>query len=1196
MLFIPQQNKKGGKIKKIMQSLCCIFITVGIVFGSMGLPFTAPPKQAEAQFTDVIGNILTGIGNFLGLVGTNAEVGAQVKEYLLDTVGSVVAKQVIIALTKSTVNWINNGFKGEPTFVRNPGAFAKSIAAEAAVDLIDSSLKNCTKEQKKKATICNPFAIYGIITTISAVKDFDGEKEKFLNNTSWTLDKLGILNPKDFERNFNVGGWDGYLEQSYHPGNNPIGYILQSSEQIEKTAQKAVSEINEELKNNSGFLSIKKCVAYKSENYGEAPEVDPAAAAAAAKAKADAALIAKANAANAALATAQANAAAAAAAAQAAADDALIANAVATATPTPANITAAANADAALASANAALASANAALADAQAKADSANADASQANADADADADAAAAAAEEEKGFSGVSLENLDFSDYSFGVYGSNSPDEADKCARYETVTPGSIIKDQLENVLNSPIKQLEAADELGEVLEAGALYMIGQLAGAGLNKLTSSVGQSINGESGGPGLNESFSNDSSFGDWGNKSGYIDFESKYDSSGTPDVNGKTILGWAKENIGQALLILTGKRSGGFGNENPISPAMQNFKSNLTAFEQQVGNVAQNMRHASEDILPSIERSSELAEAIIHDIERATYNTQLGFTYLDSDSTENITELSGSVLSLSNAVNAASSISPLASYKNKMQDFKLDTTKIIIEMDFGNGGNLIPIETTEINGYKTDLQGMIDTFSDMLEDIFDTVGVNSQSSFEILLNNYLNIFESAENSIDSVQNKIITNSFTKDSATELIGGLSGMVSVLKTAAGIGVPSSSARTVLNNLVTQNQSSTQTEARNILRTTGIENSFLLGLGNTGTNQSVGGTIFSLGSSTATLSPIIDGIDVLTNLGNPQSPPSTLMPLPEWLLEDAKVTSLESKMSALSQSANALSTGDFAESFDIAFLENTSGLINLLENLPTKMKELDDCIPGPNVGWKEKINTEFGRSTSKLVSKLKDGSEEKIEGRDDQYDDLINLIGELKIWMEDLMFNQNMPGVLSMIAHIENFSENKVDLDSYQKTRRDLLRSLSVINSIENNYVPTINALGIPVTLTIEQEAGNRALMARYGSIEKNIPESLFINELINKLTVYDEIQKKTETYYNQCKATQNRLVEDNFCHDYLTDVVCKPIGYVTCVDVEVDVPPLDKSYYSGGKNINFNCKRVYRSKIKDYKNSSSPSTEI
>lgn len=78
--------------------------------------------------------------------------------------------------------------------------------------------------------------------------------------------------------------------------------------------------------------------------------------------------------------------------------------------------------------------------------------------------------------------------------------------CTRYETVTPGKAISDQLTNALGTPLKSIEMADDLNKSLAAIFDALLNQLAKKGLSELTKLNDTTVTGTFGGIGNNASF------------------------------------------------------------------------------------------------------------------------------------------------------------------------------------------------------------------------------------------------------------------------------------------------------------------------------------------------------------------------------------------------------------------------------------------------------------------------------------------------------------------------------------------------------------------------------------------------------------------------------------------------------------------------------------------------------------------
>ena len=79
----------------------------------------------------------------------------------------------------------------------------------------------------------------------------------------------------------------------------------------------------------------------------------------------------------------------------------------------------------------------------------------------------------------------------------------ETDPCVKWETVTPGSLIKDKIANTLNSDTRQLELTQTINDSLNAIFTVLLNKLGVSGLSSLSSTNTNTIDPNTGGEGSN---------------------------------------------------------------------------------------------------------------------------------------------------------------------------------------------------------------------------------------------------------------------------------------------------------------------------------------------------------------------------------------------------------------------------------------------------------------------------------------------------------------------------------------------------------------------------------------------------------------------------------------------------------------------------------------------------------------------
>ncbi len=176
------------------------------------------------------------------------------KEKLFDAFAFGFMNYAIQRISASTVNWINSGFRGSPSFVTNPGRFLEDTANLTVGSFIQSD--------PRLNFLCGPIQNQVRIALINSYRQ---------NNLMWqcTLtDAIG--NMQDFMDDFDRGGWDKFFEISQRPQNNPIGAYIMAESALNNQLTQKLNLQQQELNWGRGFLSFKKCTRWE-----KLPGIDP---------------------------------------------------------------------------------------------------------------------------------------------------------------------------------------------------------------------------------------------------------------------------------------------------------------------------------------------------------------------------------------------------------------------------------------------------------------------------------------------------------------------------------------------------------------------------------------------------------------------------------------------------------------------------------------------------------------------------------------------------------------------------------------------------------------------------------------------------------------------------------------------------------------------------------------------------------
>lgn len=250
---------KNSKIQKLVS----VFLLISILIPSF---LFVNIKKAEAiPVIDVLQNIWSGIKVALttsGNVSQATTATTAVKTWYQEILGQIlraIARKALQEITKSTINWINSGFHGNPLYIENSSSFFEDIAKSEVKNLVDMFGYDNMKYPFGKSFALNTINTY---------------KSQLENNAAHSYSNM-IKDPvqlRNYQNNFNVGGWDAFLVNTQYPQNNYLGFQMVATEElarrVEGTTQTAANKVQTTLQQGMGFLSPQTCPSNPDYNNG----------------------------------------------------------------------------------------------------------------------------------------------------------------------------------------------------------------------------------------------------------------------------------------------------------------------------------------------------------------------------------------------------------------------------------------------------------------------------------------------------------------------------------------------------------------------------------------------------------------------------------------------------------------------------------------------------------------------------------------------------------------------------------------------------------------------------------------------------------------------------------------------------------------------------------------------------------------
>lgn len=170
------------------------------------------------------------------------------KEYCWDKITKELVTRVMDKATLAIVDWVNNGYQGDPFFVEDFAGFAANIA----VGEIDGFINFYTS-----SNVAGDFAQAVAEAIVQNIQR--STYARFQNSLALVL---AHGTPEEFHADFNVGGWAGYTAL-FEPQNNPFGsYLLASDEigrRISGTSYTRFKDLNKQLDLSGGIFDQQVC-------------------------------------------------------------------------------------------------------------------------------------------------------------------------------------------------------------------------------------------------------------------------------------------------------------------------------------------------------------------------------------------------------------------------------------------------------------------------------------------------------------------------------------------------------------------------------------------------------------------------------------------------------------------------------------------------------------------------------------------------------------------------------------------------------------------------------------------------------------------------------------------------------------------------------------------------------------------------
>lgn len=167
------------------------------------------------------------------------------KEFVLDTIAWNLAKKALQQVQRSTLEWINSGFQGDPAFVTDLEGFLLDIADEVAGDYIYGS---------ELAFLCEPFSLDVRFALELSMAAQEHEVQCTLSGSIENVDNF-------LNGDFLAGGLPGWFSLTTNPSNNFYGGYGEAQLALNSAIARKQNQEQAQITWGRGFRFTEECFA-----------------------------------------------------------------------------------------------------------------------------------------------------------------------------------------------------------------------------------------------------------------------------------------------------------------------------------------------------------------------------------------------------------------------------------------------------------------------------------------------------------------------------------------------------------------------------------------------------------------------------------------------------------------------------------------------------------------------------------------------------------------------------------------------------------------------------------------------------------------------------------------------------------------------------------------------------------------------
>ena len=281
------------------------------------------------------------------------------------------------------------------------------------------------------------------------------------------------------------------------------------------------------------------------------------------------------------------------------------------------------------------------------------------------------------------------------------------------------------------------------------------------------------------------------------------------------------------------------------------------------------------------------------------------------------------------------------------------------------------------------------------------------------------------------------------------------------------------------------------------------------------------------------------------------------------------------------------------------------NDPGVMQILGLIWPATRELDICLPGPDLGWQARTLKELERNSAKLQEKSTDDDPKEAATARLVFRELQYAVDFFKDWINNKMMREVPNAILYMDAvdALETIYQQSDELVTKKRAKTSALARLEAIKSGLDDFTtqPKPDSGGEKVLINLRKQ---------YNAINASISNTASLDDMRNELSLAKEKFERLKQLTKQCttertskgwanpggqSSLSNSGTEKQVFCDYPVSGGYTHESFIGPDSARPKLPMVnakkvfkfDKAFGSGTTDIAMDCNFIYKANVLDYK---------